>query len=376
MFAGLPAYGHLYPMLPLASALHEAGHGVLVATGTPFLAGLPVPTALGMAPGITLADLEEETRRRNPEIAAISDEVDRGKAFAAAMLGKVTPRAVYPVLLELLARERPDLVVHETMNVSAATAAHRLGIPSYGFGLMRWFPFLVTWHELAAETVGLGNLETGEFRGGYLDTMPASLQDTDAPSALWQPLRPVPWTPTGDLPAVLARKPVRPRIYLTLGTVFHGAVDVLRLAVTEAAARDVDVVVSVGPLGDVESLGEPPPNVHTARFVPQNTVLGAVDLVVHHGGSGTMLGALTHGLPQLLLPQGSDQFFNGEALEKAGAGRSLRAGCYGPGDIGEAIDFLLPSNAPERAAARRLGDEIAAMPGPAAVADLLVGELS
>ena len=42
-------------------------------------------------------------------------------------------------------------------------------------------------------------------------------------------------------------------------------------------------------------------------------------LVVHHGGSGTMLGALAHGLPQLRRPQGADQFLNAEALLPTGA---------------------------------------------------------
>jgi UDP:flavonoid glycosyltransferase YjiC (YdhE family) len=54
-----------------------------------------------------------------------------------------------------------------------------------------------------------------------------------------------------------------------------------------------------------------------------------------------MLGALTHGLPQLLLPQGGDQFVNSQACQHAGvalvlsaqqvsrrASEALRADCW------------------------------------------------
>jgi UDP:flavonoid glycosyltransferase YjiC (YdhE family) len=43
--------------------------------------------------------------------------------------------------------------------------------------------------------------------------------------------------------------------------------------------------------------------VHIERFVAQSEVLPLVDLIVHHGGTGTVLGALQAGLPQLLLPK-------------------------------------------------------------------------
>jgi len=47
MFASLGAYGHLYPMMPLALACADAGHEVAIATGKPFLGRLPLPTVPG-----------------------------------------------------------------------------------------------------------------------------------------------------------------------------------------------------------------------------------------------------------------------------------------------------------------------------------------
>ena len=54
VFASLPAYGHTYPMLPLAQACAAAGHDVLFATGEPFVDALPVPTTWGIARNVTL----------------------------------------------------------------------------------------------------------------------------------------------------------------------------------------------------------------------------------------------------------------------------------------------------------------------------------
>ena len=61
--------------------------------------------------------------------------------------------------------------------------------------------------------------------------------------------------------------------------------------------------MTVGPRGDSSALGPVADSVHAERFLPQHLVLPLVDVVVHHGGTGTMLGALEAGLPQLVLPQ-------------------------------------------------------------------------
>jgi UDP:flavonoid glycosyltransferase YjiC (YdhE family) len=127
----------------------------------------------------------------------------------------------------------------------------------------------------------------------------------------------------------------------------------------------------VGPEGEPAALGELPANVHVERFVAQSEVLPLVDLIVHHGGTGTVLGALEAGLPQLLLPQGADQFLNAEMLTTAGAVRALPNEVQQPGAIGEAVRALL-GDCPERQAAAQLRDEIAAMPAPGEVVPALL----
>jgi UDP:flavonoid glycosyltransferase YjiC (YdhE family) len=84
-----------------------------------------------------------------------------------------------------------------------------------------------------------------------------------------------------------------------------------------------------------------------------------------------VLSALEVGLPQLLLPQGADQFVNAEILTAVGAAQALPNDAQQPGAIGEAVRELL-GNAPERQAATRLRDEITAMPSPGDVVPALV----
>jgi UDP:flavonoid glycosyltransferase YjiC (YdhE family) len=141
--------------------------------------------------------------------------------------------------------------------------------------------------------------------------------------------------------------------------------------VRATAAHDVDVLVAVGPAGDPALLGELPSNVHLEKFVPQAEVLRHVDLVVHHGGAGTMLGTLAAGLPQLILPQGADQPANAMAIERAGAGRGMPNDAQTPETLANAIGDLL-ADGPERVAAKRIADEIASMPTPSSVAATLM----
>src|SRR4029453_5749817 len=62
--------------------------------------------------------------------------------------------------------------------------------------------------------------------------------------------------------------------------------------------------------------------------------------VIGHGGLGTVLRALTPGMPQLLLPLGRDQAFNADRVEGLGAGIRLPADAP-PGRIRAALRALL-----------------------------------
>ena len=80
------------------------------------------------------------------------------------------------------------------------------------------------------------------------------------------------------------------------------------------------VLLTVGRQFDPSDLGPVPPNVRVEPWVDQHVVLERADLVVCHGGSGTVLGTLAAGKPLVVVGSFADQFENGRRIADAGAG--------------------------------------------------------
>ncbi|MGH3860677.1 glycosyltransferase, partial [Actinokineospora sp.] len=172
-------------------------------------------------------------------------------------------------------------------------------------------------------------------------------------------------TEPGELPAWVAEHD-QPLVYLTLGTAF-GQVGVLRTAISGLATLPARVVVAAGPTVEIADLGATPDNVTVLPWVSQADLLPHTDLVVHHGGSGTTLGALAAGVPQLFIPQGADQFVNADAVTAGGAGLQLVGDAITVEAVAANASNLLADNA-VAARSREVAAEIAAMPSPAETA--------
>jgi UDP:flavonoid glycosyltransferase YjiC (YdhE family) len=203
----------------------------------------------------------------------------------------------------------------------------------------------------------------GVYRGVTIEVTPPSLEAQQLPSGERLAMWPTPPPASAPVPSS------PPLVYVTLGTAFAN-VDVFRAALDGLADEPVEVVATVGADQDPAALAPAPPNARVERFIPQADLLPRCSAVVHHGGSGTMFGSLAHGLPQVVVPQGADNFINAALITRAGAGLTLGPGEVAPGSIRHAVRSVLvdPSYA---TAARRLAAEIAALPSPADVAQTL-----
>ncbi|MCE6998180.1 glycosyltransferase [Saccharothrix sp. S26] len=320
LFAGLASVGHTYPLIPLAIAARDAGHEVHFAVGEEVHAPLAANGLRPFRPADTFYEIYAEDLE--PE----------------------------------LERLRPDLVVHGWGVPGAAIAAQRAGIPGLWHGFGRLFP----------DGIGL-ELPTKSVPGlPHVDICPPSLQDADfLAEADRIALRPVPFSAPAALPTWDGGRTSRPLVYLTLGTAF-GTPELLSTAVNGLSAVDAQVVVATGRVRP-DQLGAVPDNVTVHSWVPQADLLPHVDLVVHHGGSGTTLGALAVGVPQLLLPQGADQFANADAVTAAGAGaRLLPDEVHAEAIAAHARALTRPGGHVD--AARAIAEEIARMPAPDEVA--------
>lgn len=373
VLAAIPAYGHLYPLMPLALACAEAGHEVTVAVGPPFLGRLPLPTIPQQPPEMELDAAFTETKRRNPGL--------QGAELMVGLFADVTAEAASAFLLSAFEESRPDLVIYEAMDVGAGVAASVLEIPAVAYaialthqGFAMIHPAAIGYRQDLWTSRGRRPPENSFLLSDHLlDPTPPSLRRFNGPLDVTKiPIRPVPYAESsGVLPGWLEAPKNRPRVYLTLGTVSFGAVEVLSRVVNEISRLDVDLLVAVGPEGDPTALGDVGDNVHLEKFVDQSRVLPLVDLMVHHGGTGSVLGALANGLPQLILPQGADQFFNAQFLTEAGAALALQNEEHQPGAIRRAV-FALLSNGAEQHMAQQIQAEIAELPAPAEVVPELV----
>jgi UDP:flavonoid glycosyltransferase YjiC (YdhE family) len=93
-----------------------------------------------------------------------------------------------------------------------------------------------------------------------------------------------------------------------------------RTAMKAAEHLGVRVLLTVGRQLDRSLLGPVPANVCVETYVDQTRVLDQASLVVSHGGSGTVFGALAAGVPLVVVLLFADQFENGQRIVDAGAG--------------------------------------------------------
>jgi UDP-N-acetylglucosamine:LPS N-acetylglucosamine transferase len=162
-----------------------------------------------------------------------------------------------------------------------------------------------------------------------------------------------------------------PTVYFTLGTIFNTeSGDLFTRFLAGLRTLPIELVVTVGGALDPAELGPQPPNVRVERYVPQASLLPRCSAVVTHGGSGTVIGSLAHGLPLVVVPMGADQPANADRCAELGLGVVLDAVDATSADAAEALHTVLstPSYAEGAAALRK---EAEAMPAPGEAVELL-----
>ena len=327
--------------------------------------------------GISIEDAEQLALDADPALKELPRE-ERWR-FGVVVFGEVLARRTLHDVAPLIEAAAPDLLVYDETDIGAAVGAHLAGVPAAAHSLGRQLPDPIRRAALerlaeGSSSEGLDALPEDLFEANpYLDICPPSLQQASASEPLERiSLRPVaPIGPTDAVPPWVADARSRPLVYLTLGTYVSGQIGSLRAAANGIGSLEVDALVTVGPDGDPSALGPLPDSVRVERFVPQGVLLPHVDLVAHHGGSGTMLGARGRGRAPLLLAPRAHQFMNAEALLASGAGRALLPEEITPEAVAAAVRMLL-SEREYRDAADALATEIAAMPAPAQTVPRLV----
>lgn len=377
-----PGHGHLNPLLPLATAFRQAGWELLVSTA-PDLAEVAerhgFPAA---ATGLGQGDIEAALMARRPDIACLPER-ERLAAVLPAMFVDIAARSRISETIELVDRWRPDLVLHDVTEFAAPLAAIRAGVPhvAHGVGLIGPTPPLLAALRPAVDRLAAEHgVDDGLDRWRattYLDLCPPSLRSPAAPSfARVLPVRPQPARAARRdcLPAALGAMPFPRTVHLTLGTVVNRTSGLLETLLAGVTEQPVNVVLTVGPDRDPAALGPLPPSVLAARYLPHSLLLDQCAAVVCHAGAGTLLAALAHGLPTVLVPVGAEQALNAQLAAAAGVAVVVPADAATPAAVAAALARVLDDpQFTSRAIATAA--EISAMPAAETVVADLVGSL-
>lgn len=360
LFVSIPAAGHVNPTLPIVRALMERGHEVGYASG-PDLEQTLAPLVSRFFPaGPSLT--AEDARTRWPELGRL-----RGRQGLDLMARDVMfPFAATAAreVLDAVTAWQPDVLVFDSFTHLASIVADISGLPwatttvipglmaskgAHPFGIGLPYPprpwqrlatplFWSLLHFAARKHDRQFNAIRAEFglppvRDCFLKSTRSPFlvlalmpPEFEYPRRAWPPqvhfVGPSLWDRPRDYAASdwLEELPgERPLVYATIGTVQSIYQSAFFGTLFDAArGLDADVVVTTG--GSPADLPAPPGNVRVERYVPNSIIIPKAQLVVHHGGASSTLGALLHGKPAVVAPFAHDQPDNAQRVRWLGAG--------------------------------------------------------
>jgi hypothetical protein len=239
LFVASPMVGHVLPLLPLAGAMRDAGHEVVLATG-PEGAGAARSSGLDVrevAPGLRITRSFTRVAARHPVLAArAANGSDRGTRFVGMLFAGVAAQMADD-LTALAEAWTPDLVVQEPLAGAGGLVAGARDVPVVVVNM--------TLFDGAALYASATGALRGRLRGAPPVPPPAVVLHT-APAGLvafpdGRPMRHVPVAGRDDPPPEeLVRPGARPRIIVSRSTVADPRPDRLMSSVV-AVAEDADV---------------------------------------------------------------------------------------------------------------------------------------
>ncbi|MDX6629023.1 MAG: hypothetical protein QOH00_1269 [Gaiellales bacterium] len=369
--------GHVLPLAPFGHACRRAGHEVLVAAQRQHAANV---ARAGLASALVGDPPPEEWMALMAPFPQLG--IDESNAL---MIGRffadIDVRAALPGLRTVVEDFRPDVIVRESWEFGSALVAELNDIPivRVGLGLAAVEELSVRHAAPAVDerriALGLPPDPAGDRlrETPYLTMVPEALDDIAATA----PGRTHRYS-AGALGSMDAEVPPLgdwfagnddPLVYMSFGSVAGGAhlpyfPALYQAAIAALAPLPIRLLVTIGDGPDPADLGPLPANVHAERWVAQDAVAPHAAAIVGHGGYGSMLGALRHGVPLVVLPLFSaDQWANAAAVQRTGAGialdpdRATRRSLGLPGDdvvggLAPAVRDLLADPSYTRAAAQ------------------------
>jgi UDP:flavonoid glycosyltransferase YjiC (YdhE family) len=355
--------GNVPPQLLVAKRLARAGHQVEVYA--PAVLREPIERAGAAYVPYRRAPEHDSSR---PDADLIRDWEVRGLAAAARSRDRLlygTAESIARDLLDRIAAQPPDVLLTDYMLLGAYVAGERAGLPTVGLihsvyplpapGLpprsTGWLPprgpvarvgswllgrLVVRFFDAPLSRLNRlrGELGLAPIRS-VLDLLVSAtrmlvltIAALDFPARLPTNVRYVGFPSDPDLPSPVLSQPPHagaPLVLVSLSTTFQDQTPLLHRLLGALDGLPVRALVTLGPAVQATAL-QPPPNVDVVAWLPHHEVLPKTDLVVTHGGHGTVASALRYGVAVLCLPMGRDQ------LDVAARVRWRHAGLVGSAD--------------------------------------------
>ncbi|MDJ1136887.1 nucleotide disphospho-sugar-binding domain-containing protein [Streptomyces iconiensis] len=375
---------HFYMMAPLAWAFRAAGHELLVGctpSGVPAVCGAGLP-AVALGPDIDYMEIRRRIQPHEDAGHAAPESAEQAAELMARQGAEDMIAAWQEVafagtedIVGFARSWRPELIVTDPVPAGGLVAAHVLGVPAVRqllstdvLGSTESEVMLGALPGFAEHFARFGARFEGDPAHRTVDPMPPSMQLPPGPDRLQ--MRFVPYNGPGAAPGWLLDPPERPRVCVTWGSA--GKDEFLAPQVADALKDlDVEVVAAVAP-GQREAMRGVGPHVKVVESLPLDLLLPTCDLIVHQGGSSTILTAAWHGIPQMSVPTMAAEVDDARAHEATGAGRCIPQDEAAADAVRDGCAALL-AQPRYREAAERLLREIQEQPTPAQVVRSLTG---
>jgi len=177
------------------------------------------------------------------------------------------------------------------------------------------------------------------------------------------------WEPPRVRPPLLD-EPGDPWVLVSISSQRQDDIALADAAVRSLADEPVRVLVTLGPEHEPSELSAHPPNARVEKTVSHSAVLERAALLVSHAGHGSVMKALWHGRPMVLIPWGRDQPGVAARAEALGVAEVVPREQATPETIGAAVTRSLVDQEMGRRAAKHSARLRATNPPAAAAGHL------
>lgn len=330
LFTTQPGTGHLHPLLPLAHALQADGHTVAFATSASFC---PQISKYGWQTfPVGLDWLESEPEKVFPEMEDMS--LSERDEMITEIFVDISANHMVHDLIPLCKEWKPDVIVRDYTEYGGCIVGELLQIPHAVVGLGMYLPDYITKFALQKplayirSAYGLPPTPAMEMltKYLYLSLLPPSFQVPSYPiPPVTHALQPASMSQAPEsLPDWILNLPKQPTIFACLGTVFNLVPELYQLFIDAVRDKPVNLLIGLGRNIDPSQFDPVPDNVYVEEWIPQIPLMPYCDLVISHGGIGTILNTLGFGKPLIVIPLVGHQLQNISQCKRLGVAQALK----------------------------------------------------